>query len=167
MDQLTTDLLNYSRVARAEVKLERIEPEPLVRAVIEHYTALQDADIRIVSPLPAVLGHDTSLTQVVSNLLTNAAKFVKPGERARITVRGEHRNGRIRLSVEDAGIGVPPQYQGALFRIFERVPTEGSYEGTGVGLAIVRKAVEKMGGACGMQSDGRTGSVFWIELAAA
>jgi signal transduction histidine kinase len=122
--------------------------------------------VQVISPLLPVRGHEPSLTQCLANLLTNAAKFVKPGEKPRITVRTEQRGDRVRIWVEDQGIGVPPAYQKGLFKIFERVPNKDKYEGTGVGLAIVRKATEKMGGTCGMDSDGVTGSRFWIELAA-
>ena len=169
MDQLTTDLLNYSRVVRAEVRLESIDPERLVRSVVDHYPELQAprALVQIQHPLDAVSAHEPSLTQCFANLLTNAAKFVKPGETPHITVRTERRGPRVRIWVEDRGIGIPPRFQVNLFRIFERAPTGGQYEGTGVGLAIVRKAAEKMDGTCGVESDGETGSRFWIELAAA
>jgi signal transduction histidine kinase len=168
MDQLTTNLLSYSRVARTDVQLQPVDVERLVRGTIEHYADLQSphADVQVISPLLPVRGHEPSLTQCLANLLTNAAKFVKPGEKPRITVRTEQRGDRVRIWVEDQGIGVPPAYQKGLFKIFERVPNKDKYEGTGVGLAIVRKATEKMGGTCGMDSDGVTGSRFWIELAA-
>ena len=113
-----------------------------------------------------VLAHETSFTQALANLLTNAAKFVRPGERAQITVRSERHGDRVRVWIEDRGIGIPPTQQARLFRIFERSPDARPYDGTGVGLAIVRKMVEKSGGACGVESDGRTGSRFWIELQA-
>jgi signal transduction histidine kinase len=166
MDQLTTNLLSYSRVVRTEMQLQPVEAEPLVRATIDHYPELQapHADVRIVSPVPAVRAHEPALAQCLANLLTNAAKFVKPGQRPRITVRADTRDGRVRLWIEDEGVGIPPAYQANLFKIFERVPHQGHYEGTGVGLAIVRKAVDKMGGACGLESDGVNGSRFWIEL---
>lgn len=166
MDQLTTDVLNYSRVARADVRCEPVDVEQTVRNAIAHYSELQPrvADITLVTPMHAVLAHEPSIAQAVANLLTNAAKFVKPGERPRITIRTEKRGDRVRIWVEDQGIGVAQQHQDRLFRIFERAPTPTAYEGTGIGLAIVRKAVEKMGGACGVESDGKTGSRFWFEL---
>src|SRR6267142_2735840 len=70
------------------------------------------------------------------------------------------------LPIDDNGIGIKPEYQRRLFGMFERVHQDKSYDGTGIGLAIVRKAVERMGGTTGVQSDGLTGSSFWIELPA-
>jgi signal transduction histidine kinase len=122
------------------------------------------ADIIVVSPMHPMLAHEPSIAQAMANLLTNAAKFVKPGERPRITIRTEKRDHRVRIWVEDQGIGIPLKEQVKLFRIFERTLGARSYQGTGVGLAIVRKAIEKMGGSCGVESDGTTGSRFWIEL---
>jgi signal transduction histidine kinase len=74
------------------------------------------------------------------------------------------RAGRVRLWIEDNGIGIKPEYRSRLFGMFERVHPEQNYEGTGIGLAIVRKAVERMNGAAGFESDGVSGSRFWIEL---
>lgn len=169
MDALTTDLLTYSRVARAEVKLEPVHLEPIVHGIIEHYPELQpgSADLVLKTPFLPVQGHAPSLTQCLANLLANAAKFVRPSERPAITLGTESRNDRVRIWIEDRGIGIDPRYQAKLFRIFERVPNKAPYEGTGIGLAIVRKAADKMGGTCGVDSDGTHGSRFWIELAAA
>ena len=75
-------------------------------------------------------------------------------------------NDHVRLWVQDNGIGVPPEYQHRLFKMFDRLHPELKYEGTGVGLGIVKKAVERMGGRVGMESDGINGSRFWIEIRA-
>jgi signal transduction histidine kinase len=169
MDRLTSDLLNYSRVAREDLSRTRVALEPIVRGALDHYGELNPsvADIVVVTPMHDVLAHESSLTQAIANLLTNAAKFVKPGERPRITVRTERQDERVRVWVEDNGIGIPKPHQERLFRIFERTPGAGKYDGTGVGLAIVRKIVEKSKGTCGVESDGVSGSRFWIELEAA
>jgi signal transduction histidine kinase len=146
-----------------------IDLEVLLRDVVMQYRELQApaACVEICAPLLAVSGHESSLGQCCANLMTNAAKFVAPGVQPRIRVRTEARGQRVRVWIEDNGIGIAPEYQARLFRVFERVPTPHAYDGTGIGLAIVRKAVEKMGGSCGVVSDGRTGSRFWIELAKA
>ena len=98
-------------------------------------------------------------------LLPNAS--VAPGTKPRIRVRTDRRDNNIRLWVEDNGIGIKPEYQHRLFSVFERVHPEKNYEGTGIGLAIVRKAAERMGGRAGVESDGVNGSKFWIQLPAA
>lgn len=169
MDRLTTDILTYSRIARADVQCAPVDVEKIVRSAIEHYGELNPkaADITLVTPMDLVLAHEPSITQVINNLLTNAAKFVKPGARPQITIRTEKREARVRVWVEDQGIGISKHYQDRLFQMFERAPTTTSYDGTGVGLAIVRKAVEKMSGTCGVISNGKEGSRFWFELRAA
>jgi PAS domain S-box-containing protein len=166
MENLTHDVLTYSRVARAEVRLTEVNLELLLRDVIGHYDELQPprAEVTVARPLSRVRAHEASLAQCLGNLLTNAAKFVIPGVQPRIRVWTESRNGRVRLWIEDNGIGIAPEHQEKLFQVFERAPTHGVYEGTGIGLAIVRKAVEKMGGRAGVESEGVAGSRFWIEL---
>lgn len=169
MNRLTSGILDYTRVTQSELPLARVQLESLLRSTLEHYSDLQPpaAEVTLVTPLRDVMAHETSITQALANLLLNAAKFVRPGERPRITVRTETRGTRVRIWVEDQGIGIPPEQQARLFRIFERTPAAGSYQGTGVGLAIVRRIVEKSGGTCGVESDGQSGSRFWIELEAA
>ncbi len=167
MERLTHDVLTYSRIARTEVHLVSLPLAPLLHDLVLHYAELHAPATRVelVEPLEPVRGQEVLLGQCLGNLLTNAAKFVAPGVAPHIRVRTELRGtDRVRVWIEDNGIGIDPRQQARLFRVFERVPTKHGYEGTGIGLAIVRKAVEKMSGACGVESDGRTGSRFWIEL---
>jgi PAS domain S-box-containing protein len=169
MDRLIQDVLTYSKLSRREMELRKVDLNRLVTDIVQQYPDMQPprAEVIIREPLLSVQAHEPSLAQAVSNLLGNAVKFVPPGEQPRIVVRTEARGPNVRLWVEDNGIGIKPQHQGRIFGIFERLPTVARYEGTGIGLAIVRKAAEKMGGSSGMDSDGLTGSRFWIELAAA
>jgi len=166
MEKLTHDVLTYSRVARARVSLERIDLGRLIRDLISQYTEFQEpaAKIQIDEPLLKVLGHEVTLGQAITNLLSNAIKFVKAGVRPHITVKTNLIGEWVRISVRDNGIGINPAHQGRLFNVFERLHPKASYEGTGIGLAIVRKAVERMGGRTGVNSDGVNGSEFWIEL---
>jgi len=166
MERLIQDVLTYSRLSRSEVEVHRVSLEKLVADIIQQYPDMQPprASITVRGPLLNVLAYEPVLVQAVSNLLINAVKFVPAGTVPEITMRTELRGPNVRLWVEDNGIGIKPEHQHLIFRIFERLPTSVRYEGTGVGLAIVRKAAEKMGGAAGVESDGVTGSRFWIEL---
>ncbi|MBI2510602.1 MAG: PAS domain S-box protein [Opitutae bacterium] len=166
MEKLTHDVLTYSRIARSEVKLAPIDLEALLRDTIYQYAEFQPphADLKVSRSLHDVLGHELSLGQCIANLLTNAVKFVAPGVHPRIRIHTELSGDIVRLWIVDNGIGIEPQYQARLFQVFERLHDRQRYEGTGIGLAIVRKAIDKMGGRCGVESDGSNGSRFWIEL---
>jgi len=168
MDALTRDVLTYSKVARASMPREPVLLDKLVSEIIQHYPQMQvaQAEITVESPLLPVLGNETWLTQAISNLLGNAVKFVPEGTTPQVRVRSESRNGEVRLWIEDNGIGIKPEHQKRLFGMFERVHLNEKYEGTGIGLAIVRKSIERMGGTVGLESDGETGSQFWIQLPA-
>lgn len=169
MDQLIQDILTYSRLSRREVQLKPLNLDSLVREIVQQYPSMRPpaATIVICGTLPAVFGHEPSLVQAISNLLTNATKFVTTGIAPKVRVRCEPRGSEVRLWVEDNGIGIRPEHQHRLFGLFERIHPEQRYEGTGIGLAIVRKAVERMGGTAGVESDGISGSNFWIQLPAA
>lgn len=167
MDNMTLDLLSYGRMARSEVTLRPVSLDRVWKnAVAQCERIIQDTGGKVVieEPLPTVLAEEPILTQVCSNLLSNALKFVKSGEAPRVHVRSEIENGSARIWVEDNGIGIPDQYKERIFRVFERL--DGSrYSGTGIGLSIVRKGVERMGGRVGVESEPGKGSRFWIDLA--
>jgi len=167
MEKLVHDVLTYSRIARSDLKLECVAIDKLVSDIIQQYPEMQQAEISIRPPFYPVLAHEPSLVQAISNLLANGVKFVAPGTTPKLLVWSEKSSAHIRLWIKDNGIGIKPEYQKRLFRIFERFHQNKSYDGTGIGLAIVRKAVEKMGGQVGVTSDGITGSSFWIDLIAA
>ena len=122
------------------------------------------AAIKIEKPLPAVLGYRPIVQQVIANLITNAVKFVKPETTPEIRIYAEPRGAAVRLWVEDNGIGINPEHHQRIFKVFERLHGAESYPGTGIGLAIVRKAIERMGGQTGLESTLGRGSRFWIEL---
>ncbi len=165
LDKMIADVLTYGRVARGEFQLESVSLDRLVKESIDHFPALNPPLAQVdIEPLGNVWGHEPSLSQVLSNLLGNAVKFSRPGATPTVKVWSERRDGRVRLCIEDNGIGIDPKYQHRLFNIFERIHPDLGYEGAGVGLAIVRKAAERMGGKVGVVSDGVKGSLFWVEL---
>lgn len=166
LDRLIQDALSYSRVARAEMQLQPINLETLIHGIIDQYPQLHpgEAEILVKSPLHKVLGHEASLTQCLSNLLANAVKFVTPGIRPHVTISTQQVDSQVRICIQDNGIGIAPEDKERIFGMFARVNSEKAYEGTGVGLAIVRKAVERMGGRTGVESELGKGSVFWLEL---
>lgn len=166
MDALIRDVLAYSRVVRSDIHLQSIDTERLVRDLLEQYPSFQSphAEIRVESPLLPVKGHEAFFTQCLSNLLGNAVKFVAAGQIPHVHIRTEKRKGHVRIWVEDNGIGIDPRDQNKIFGMFERIHPEQGYEGTGIGLSIVRKAVERMNGKLGVESEAGKGSRFWIEL---
>jgi PAS domain S-box-containing protein len=169
MDRLIRDVLDYSKVVREEMRLEPVNLDKLVDDIVEGYPELQDAnaDIKVEGRMPWVQANIAALTQCISNLLGNAVKFVEPGVRPRIRVWSETKDHRVRLYVRDNGIGIPKHATDRIFQIFQRLHSESEYEGTGIGLAIVRRSVERMGGSVGVESEVGKGSTFWIELNAA
>jgi len=121
----------------------------------------------IIEPeLLDVMGHPFLLEQCLSNLINNATKFVSPGVMPEVRLRTEPRAGRVRLWIEDNGIGIEASYHRKIFSMFERVGDLHRYEGTGIGLAIVHRAVQRMGGDCGVESAPGLGSRFWVDLLA-
>jgi len=166
MDHLLGDLLDFSRINQQEIPLVPVALEAVVQsALVACETEIRDGRARIdsVAPWPAVIGHAPTLRQVLVNLIGNAVKFVK-GKPPQIRIRTEERpGGIIRLWVEDNGIGIPVESQERIFQVFKRLHTT-AYPGTGIGLAIVQKGVERMGGRVGLVSTKDEGSRFWIEL---
>ena len=169
MDRMIREVLTYSRLSRCEIAVQPVSLDSLVREIVQQYPGLQASagEIEIAEQLESVMGHEPSLTQVVSNLLSNACKFVPPHTTPHCKVWTERNNGHVRLFIRDNGIGIMPEHQHRLFGMFERIHPESQYEGTGIGLAIVRKAAERMGGKAGVESNGVDGSKFWIQLPAA
>lgn len=167
LDKMALDVLTFSRVTRGELRMERIGLDKLVRDLVGHYPTMRAPNAVIhIEPLTDVMGHEPSLTQIISNLLSNAIKFVRPDSTPQIRIWTEQQNGEVRICVEDAGLGIDPKYHHRLFRMFERIHPDSNFHGTGVGLAVVRKAAERMGGTVGVESDGKSGSKFWVQLPA-
>jgi signal transduction histidine kinase len=164
MDQLISDALSYSKAVRLELAMSPTDPVALLRGMIESYPAFQPPKARIELPasMPQVVANEAALTQCFSNLLDNAVKFVPAGRTPHVKVQAEERDGMVRLCFQDNGIGIPSDMQHRLFVMFQRLSKE--YEGTGIGLALVRKVAERMGGRVGVESEPGSGSRFWLEL---
>lgn len=168
MDTLITDLLDYSRLTREDIRLGPVPLEGAVDAALRQLGAMLSEKAAVVDverPLPVVQAQGPILVQAIANLLSNAIKFVAPGVHPMVRVRAEHAGERVRLWVEDNGIGIAPDHQVRIFEVFQRLHGGGEYPGTGIGLAIVRKSVERMGGTLGVESVPGQGSRFWIDLA--
>jgi PAS domain S-box-containing protein len=177
LDRLVQDVLQYSTIARAPVSLEAVSLDGLLENIIRDIPAIAShkSRIRIQRPLLPVYGQEVFISQVLCNLLTNALKFVPKDRTPRVRVWTEEIQTRAqskggvperwaRIWVEDNGIGIAPEDQTRVFRLFERVCPPEQYEGTGIGLTIVQKAIERMGGRMGLESACGEGSKFWIEL---
>jgi len=179
MDQLITDSLNYSRVVREELPLGPVNLGELLRGIVETYPNLQPpaAEITLDVDNLLVLGNAAGLTQVFSNLLGNAVKFVAPGVKPKVRVwaqligsppsappGSEPRLPKVLIWVIDNGIGIPKEGQDKIFGMFKRLHRADEYPGTGIGLAIVRKTLERMGGQVCLDSEPGKGSRFVVEL---
>ena len=165
MDRMILELLNFTRLSQESMTIAPVDVEKLIRGIMEERLELQPecVAITIASPLPKVLGNEASLTQCITNLLDNAVKFVAPGVKPEIQISSENSDGKVRLSFKDNGIGIDEDAQKQLFQMFQRAHGT-AYTGTGIGLAIVRRAVERMGGSVGVESKLGQGSRFWLQL---
>lgn len=167
LDGLIRDLLAYTRTADVDLRIERVALGPLVDYVLgtlKQEIAARNAVITVEAPLPAVRGEQSSLEQVVAHLMANALKFVSPNVTPKIAIRAEERGDTVRFAVRDNGIGIAAQFHDRVFRMFERLENARGYPGTGVGLPIVSKTIERLGGKVGLDSVAGQGSTFWFEL---
>lgn len=168
MDNLTQDLLAYTRVARGEIDIVAVDLDPLVAEVIEQYPGLGSLanHIHVRMPLGHAMGHVPSLLQCFSNLLGNAMKFIPEGRVPEVEIFASRTPFGLRVSVKDNGIGIDAAHHERIFQMFERAAAR-QIPGTGIGLAIVKKAVKRMGGSVGVISAPGKGAEFWFELRAA
>ena len=166
MDALLRDLLVFSRLSQ-----QHIELEPVALDSVVHSTLFQLGDeirksgarVETPGPWPTVLAHESTVGQMLGNLLGNALKFVAPDRPPLIRLRTEERNEFVRVWVEDNGIGIDPEHREQIFRLFTRLHGE-KFPGTGIGLTIVQKGAERMRGHAGVESKPGEGSRFWFEL---
>jgi signal transduction histidine kinase len=171
VDLMVSDLFEFARLSRTELSAELI---PLRDAVMDAQATLQSepnyrqATIQLDVPDHMVVkAHRPILVQALTNLLSNAVKFVRPNTYATVNILAMSSGPNVRIEIQDNGIGIEEVAQERIFNVFERLHGEEEYPGTGIGLAIVKKGIERMNGAAGVKSAPGVGSTFWIELPSA
>jgi PAS domain S-box-containing protein len=168
MDDLIEDLLSYARLGQEEVPLKAVSLNVVAEVAKDQVSALAretGGTIIVDDSLPVVRGNLTVLIQILVNFLSNGLKFTNPGVAPVVRIWSEQDGYVVRVWVEDNGIGIAPEHHARVFEVFQRLHGVGQYEGTGIGLAVVRKGMERMGGKVGMESQLGKGSRFWFELA--
>jgi signal transduction histidine kinase len=167
MDALTSDLLEHGRLGYQKIELSPVDLTPLFERLLRSLAdeiKSRGAAIELNKPLSAVVADSGVLEQVLMNLLTNSLKFVAEGKSPQVHIWTETGAGLVRINIRDEGIGIAPEYREKIFGVFERLHQNGSYPGTGIGLAIVKRGVERLGGRFGVESEVGRGSRFWLEL---
>jgi signal transduction histidine kinase len=166
MDALLQALLTFSRISQQQIQLTSVNLKTVVQSALSHLEKeIQEkaGRVEITGLWPTVLAHEPTLGQVLMNLLSNALKFVRSDTPPQIRLRAEENGQFVRVWVEDNGVGIAPEHQEQIFRLFMRLHGE-KFAGTGIGLAIVQKGVERMGGQVGVEATPGQGSRFWFEL---
>lgn len=166
MRQIILDLLEYSRIGEENIKKESIALEEIIDQFCEtHKSEIDTKKARFhFNGLPVINNNRTSITQIFHNLLDNALKFSKEGVAPEITITAEDRDTFWQFSIADNGIGIAEESADEIFVIFRRLQEREKYTGTGIGLAIVKKNVEKRNGTIWVQSESSKGTTFTFTL---
>ncbi len=167
MQRLINDLLTYSRVGRLGRPLTPTDcAEIFETTLLNLRSAIEEASAVVTAgPLPVVMADATQLVRLFQNLIGNAIKF-RGDSPVRVHVAAEHQGGMWLFSIQDNGIGIEPQYLERIFLIFQRLHNRHDYPGTGIGLAIAKKIVERHGGRIWVESERGRGSTFYFTLPA-
>jgi len=167
MQALINDLLSYSRVGREDVAAKPVDMQLVVdQALANLQTAIEERSALVSrGPLPTVLANHGMLVRVFQNLISNALKFCK-ADRPIVRIAAEQHGAEWVFSVADNGIGIDPQYRDRIFLIFQRLHQQGEYPGTGIGLAVVKRIVERNGGRIWLESEPGKGTTFFFTLPA-
>jgi light-regulated signal transduction histidine kinase (bacteriophytochrome) len=167
MGTLIDDLLSFSRMGRNEMSKARVDLNELIQEVIRDFkpeTEGRDIQWKIV-PLPVVSGDRAMLRIVLVNLIANALKFTRQREFVRIEVGIEGKDGEeIIIFVRDNGVGFDMDYAGKLFGVFQRLHHQKDFEGTGIGLANVRRIISRHGGRTWAEGEVDHGATFYFSL---
>lgn len=166
MQSLVRDLLAYSRVTSAEKVLKPVESGAVVAAVTERLSApIRESGTKVlVHPLPLVMSDELELGQVFQNLISNAVKFRAADRPPRIEIAAEQQGAMWRFSVADNGIGIDEKFSERIFQMFQRLHERSKYDGSGIGLAIAKKIVERHGGKIWFVSAPDKGTTFHFTL---
>jgi PAS domain S-box-containing protein len=166
MDSLINDLLRFSRIGRQALDKQRVSPADLVQSSLEELKEeMEGRDVEVrVEEMPDCLADPTLLRQVFVNLLSNALKFTRDRWPAEVTVGSFVDNGQVVYYVRDNGVGFDMQYAGSLFGVFRQLSHKERYQGSGVGLAIVKRIVERHGGTIWTRSAVDKGATFYFTL---
>lgn len=167
MQALIGDLLAYSRVGKGGGVVERADLEAVFQRTLDVLrTAIEESGAQVTAgPLPTVAADPVQMGQVLQNLVGNGLKF-RGAEPPRVHVSAERTGDEWVISVRDNGIGIAPEYAQRIFVIFQRLHTRAEYAGTGIGLAICKKIVERHGGRIWVESAEGQGSTFYFTLPA-
>lgn len=170
MNDMIHALLTYSRVTTQGGEFRAVDLNEVVNDIREFELSVKIEEtstcINVPQPLYSVNGDQSQMRQLFQNLFANAIKYQKAGTIPEITIRSRIVDGKVRVEVQDNGIGMNPQQCKNAFIMFKRVHADKQYEGTGIGLAVCKKIVERHGGAIGVNSETDKGSTFWFILAA-
>lgn len=167
MKALINDLLTYSRVQRSTREFEMVQGEQVINRVLDNLSVrIQETGAQITrDPLPVLYGDEGQLMQLFQNLISNAIKFCRD-DPPTVTINVKRKGKEWVFAVRDNGIGIEPQYLERIFIIFQRLHNRSRYPGTGIGLAICKKVVERHGGQIWVESEFGVGSTFYFTLPA-
>ncbi len=172
MQQMTDALLTYSRVTTTAKPYQRVDLNEVICDLRDLELASQleetNGNIEVPQSLPAVFADSTQMHQLLQNLIGNSLKYHKKDSAPKVIVRANvMNNGMVRVEVEDDGVGIEEDHYGEVFTMFRRLHSRSEYEGTGIGLTICKRIVERHGGEIGVESVPGAGSTFWFTIAAA
>ncbi|OHB58111.1 MAG: hypothetical protein A2Y12_07515 [Planctomycetes bacterium GWF2_42_9] len=168
MKKMIEGLLVYSRVSSQPHPLQKVDLNEIIDQICKFELAVlieeKNVSIRKLQHLPTVVADASQMTQLLQNLIANGIKYQKKDNKPQITISYRHSpDGMVRIDVADNGIGIKPEYHSAVFTMFKRVHSR-EYEGTGIGLSVCKKIVERHKGKIGVESQPDEGSTFWFTI---
>ncbi|TVP45834.1 MAG: histidine kinase, partial [Mongoliibacter sp.] len=166
MKDMIADLLEYSRVGRIDGLMSSINLNKLVKDTLSFFQeSIKEKDAKIIiHPLPTIKSYNAPLSQIFRNLISNSLKYSRPDCAPIIEIRCVENEDHWKFSVKDNGIGIEEEFHDRVFNLFQKLHHKRDYGGTGIGLAIVKKCVENLGGKIMLESDIQNGSVFSFTL---